>query len=367
MNTEWHYAWSKPTNTGDLKTFAQDFYVEEQLGFEPDGKGEFCYVFIEKIGVNTDFLAKRLAQLAGIATNKVTYSGVKDRHACTRQWFCLHTLNQEPDLSDIQQAFREPESVRVVAQLKHSKKLKTGTHFANRFVIRLRNLDGDLAELNARLQLIKQAGVPNYYGPQRFGINGNNLHNGKDFVLKGRQSRRKLSKTESFWLSAIRSWFFNQALSDQVENGMWARLCDHDIAQFQHDDEQFRVQQMSALMHLKVQQGQISPVLPLLCEGWQAGTGSEREAAIKASLLDDWSLVEGLMSFGLSRDSRLARLMPINMAWELLNERTDSAEKPQLILEFSLPKGCFATSMLREMLDFTDKSAEKLHENIDRQ
>lgn len=88
MNTDWQYAWSEPTNTGDLKTHAQDFYVEEQLGFEPDGKGEFCYVFIEKLGVNTDFLAKRLAQLAGIAPNKVTYSGVKDRHACTRQWFC---------------------------------------------------------------------------------------------------------------------------------------------------------------------------------------------------------------------------------------------------------------------------------------
>ena len=77
MNTEWRYAWSKPTVTGDLKTHVQDFYVEEQLGFEPDGKGEFCFVFIEKEGVNTDFLAKRLAQIVGIAPNKVTYSGVK--------------------------------------------------------------------------------------------------------------------------------------------------------------------------------------------------------------------------------------------------------------------------------------------------
>ncbi|AEF55633.1 tRNA pseudouridine(13) synthase TruD [Marinomonas posidonica] len=364
MNTDWQYAWSEPSNTGDLKTHAQDFYVEEQLGFEPDGKGEFCYVFIEKLGVNTDFLAKRLAQLAGIAANKVTYSGVKDRHACTRQWFCLHTLNEEPDLSDLHQAFREPESVRLIAQLRHSKKLKTGTHFANRFIIRLRNVAGDLEELEARLQLVQQGGVPNYYGPQRFGINGNNLHNGKEFVLKGRQSRRKLSKTESFWLSAIRSWCFNQALSDQVENGMWDRLCDADIAQFQHKEEQFRVQQRSALMHLSVARGQISPVLPLLSPGWEGGTGPQREAAIKASLADYGELVEALMDFGLSRDSRLARLVPMNMAWELLKEETGEA---QLILEFSLPKGCFATSILREMMNFTDKSAEKYHENSDRE
>lgn len=365
MNTDWRYAWSKPTVTGDLKTHVQDFYVEEQLGFEPDDKGEFCFVFIEKQGVNTDFLAKRLAQMAGIAPNKVTYSGVKDRHACTRQWFCLHVLNQEPDFSNIQEAFREPESVRVVAQLRHSKKLRTGAHLANRFVIRLREVTGDLDELEGRLNLIKQGGVPNYYGPQRFGINGNNLHNGKDFVLKGRQSRRKLAKTESFWLSAIRSWCFNEALSDQVENGMWMRLCDGDIAQFQHKDEQFRVKEVGALMHLKVMHGEISPVLPLISEGWEAGTGPQRESAIKASLSDSDSmeLVDALIAFDLSRDSRLARLVPMNMAWELLREGEGNA---QLIVEFSLTKGCFATSILREMIDFTDKSAEKYHESVDR-
>ncbi|GAA0244582.1 tRNA pseudouridine(13) synthase TruD [Marinomonas primoryensis] len=364
MNTEWRYAWSKPTVLGDLKTHIQDFYVEEQLGFEPDDKGEFCYVFIEKQGVNTDFLAKRLAEITGIAPNKVTYSGVKDRHACTRQWFCLHVLNQEADFSAIQDAFREPESVRVIAQLRHSKKLRTGAHLSNRFVIRLREVVGDLDELEGRLNLIKQGGVPNYYGPQRFGINGNNLHHGKGFVLKGRQSRRKLPKTESFWLSAIRSWCFNEALSDQVENGMWSRLCDGDIAQFQHKHEQFRVKEIGALMHLNVMRGEISPVLPLISEGWEAGTGPQREAAIKKSLTESMDLVNALIAFDLSRDSRLARLVPMNMAWELLRDNEGSA---QLIVEFSLPKGCFATSVLREMIDFTDKSAEKHHESIDRQ
>ncbi|MBD5772233.1 tRNA pseudouridine(13) synthase TruD [Marinomonas colpomeniae] len=364
MNTEWRYAWSKPAITGDLKTYVQDFYVEEQLGFEPDGKGEFCFVFVEKAGVNTDFLAKRLAQVAGIPPEKVTYSGVKDRHACTRQWFCLHVLNKEPDFSNLEEAFREPESVRIVMQVRHSKKLRMGTHFANRFLIRLREIEGDINELEARLHLIKEGGVPNYYGPQRFGINGNNLHHGEAFVLKGRQSRRKLSKTESFWLSAIRSWCFNQSLSDQVENGMWARLCDGDIAQFQRKDEQFRAKNIEALIHLSVIRGEISPVLPLMSAGWEAGTGPQREAAIKNTLLESAGLLEGLNSFDLSRDSRLARLVPMNMAWELLN---DTEEKAQLVVEFSLTKGCFATSILREMINFTDKAAEKHHESFDRQ
>lgn len=364
MNTEWRYAWSKPTAKGDLKTHLQDFYVEEQLGFEPDGKGEFCFVFIEKTGVNTDFLAKQLAQAADIVPEKVTYSGVKDRHACTRQWFCLHVLNKEPDLSSIHEMFKEPESIRIIMQVRHSKKLRMGAHFANRFLIRLREIEGDLNELEARLHLIKEGGVPNYYGPQRFGINGNNLHHGKVFVLKGRKSRRKLSKTESFWLSAVRSWCFNQSLSDQVGNGMWARLCDDDIAQFQRKNEQFRAKNIDAQIHLSVVRGEVSPVLPLMSTGWEAGTGPQREAVIKASLSENTNLLVGLNSFDLSRDSRLARLVPINMAWELLK---NAEEKAQLILEFTLTKGCFATSILREMIDFTDKASEKHYESIDRQ
>jgi tRNA pseudouridine13 synthase len=113
-----------------------------------------------------------------------------------------------------------------------------------------------------------------------------------------------------------------------------------------------------------VMRGEISPVLPLISEGWEAGTGPLREAAIKSSLTESMDLVNALIAFDLSRDSRLARLVPMNMAWELLRDNEGSA---QLIVEFSLPKGCFATSVLREMIDFTDKSAEKHHESIDRQ
>lgn len=363
MNTDWRYAWSKPTITGNLKTTVQDFYVEEILGFEPDDHGEFYFIFIEKQGVNTDFLAKRLAQIAGIAANKVTYSGVKDRHACTRQWFCLHMLNKTPDFSNIQETFREPETVRIIQEARHSKKLRTGSHIANRFVLRIRELEGDLSELKDRLELIKMGGVPNYYGPQRFGINGNNLHNGKSLVLKGKQGRHKLPKTESFWLSAIRSWCFNESLSKQVETGMWARLCEGDIAQHQVTNEQFRVNGMSAALHLGAMRGELHPVFPLICEGWEAGTGAEREQAIKSTLSANQDIVDALINFGLSRDSRLVRLMPMNMAWELLQVPN---EKAQLIVEFSLSKGCFATSILREMIDFIDKSVEKHHENIDR-
>lgn len=116
MNTHWQYAWTAPTGTADLKTVESDFLVEEMLGYEPEGKGEFVYVWVEKQGINTDFLAKRLAKLAGIAPNRVSYAGAKDRHACTRQWFCLHITSDAPDLAPIEQVFKAPEVVNLCPQ-----------------------------------------------------------------------------------------------------------------------------------------------------------------------------------------------------------------------------------------------------------
>ncbi len=362
MNTNWHYAWTKPKLTGDLKATPQDFFVEEVLGFQPDGLGEFVFVFIEKVGVNTDFLAKRLASFADIDPNKVTYSGVKDRHACTRQWFCLHLLNRNVDFSELVHGFVKGEQVRILDVVRHSKKLKIGTHIANRFVIRIRSLEGDLIELENRLSLVKMAGVPNYYGAQRFGINGNNLENGMRWLEKGRVGRKRLSKTESFWLSAMRSWCFNQSLSFQVLQGDWNKVLVGDIAQEANSDTQFRVKNIKPGTLLRLMTMKIQPVLPLISNGWQDGTSSERAQWVLESLNGAESVVEGLLNLDLSRDSRTSRLSPNDMEWELINKNSES---PELLMQFSLPKGAFATSVLRELVDVNDCSIEKHNASID--
>jgi len=362
MNTNWHYAWTKPTLTGDLKSTPQDFFVEEVLGFQPDGMGEFVFVFIEKVGVNTDFLAKRLASFAEIDPSKVTYSGVKDRHACTRQWFCLHLINKEVDFSEIVHGFVNNEQVRILDVTRHSKKLKIGTHEENRFVIRIRSLKGDLIELENRLSLVKMAGVPNYYGAQRFGINGNNLENGVRWLEKGRVGKKRLSKTESFWLSAMRSWCFNQSLSDQVFQGGWDKILIGDIAQETNSSTQFRVKSIKPGVQLRLMTMKIQPVLPLISKGWQDGTSGERAHWVSESLSGNESIVTGLLNLDLSRDSRTSRLSPNNMEWELINQ---DSESPELMMQFSLPKGAFATSVLRELVDVNDCSIEKHNASFD--
>lgn len=361
MNTDWHYVWTCPQARADLKTFVSDFLVEEILGYEPDGKGEFVYLWVEKQGVNTDFLAKRLAQAANISPNRVTYAGVKDRHACTRQWFCLHVIGQAADFSEVESVFRTPEVVRVLRQTRHSKKLKTGGLLGNRFSLRLRNVNGDKAEIEKRLKLIQAFGVPNYYGEQRFGIQGNNLVNGREFVMPGRKGTHKLNKTQSFWLSAIRSWFFNEALSEFVAEGSWDVIKVGDIAQPRDGSQSFRIKELSLDILHNVRYGHISPVLPLISDGWPMGTNTDRAEQMQMLYATQESLLKGLISFDFARDSRATRLVPENMAWELLSSDGDSE---QLVLQFELPKGAFATSVLRELFIVNDRSQEKHHENI---
>jgi tRNA pseudouridine13 synthase len=85
-----HYLHGRPQGTGVLKAFPEDFFVSEDLGFEPDGEGEHLLVRIRKEGCNTQFVADNLARFAKIPQRSVSYAGLKDRHAVTEQWFCLH-------------------------------------------------------------------------------------------------------------------------------------------------------------------------------------------------------------------------------------------------------------------------------------
>lgn len=360
MNTDWRYAWSKPQITGELKTSPQDFYVEEELGFEPEGKGEHLYLFIEKQGVNTEFLARLIAKHANIAANKVTYSGVKDRHAVTRQWFCLHVLNQELDGTQLLQAINddlhEDESAKLVQMARHPRKLKVGVHKTNRFVLRIRNLAGDVTDLEDRLALVSLEGVPNYFGPQRFGIQGNNLIQGQRWLAKSPSPKKRLTKTESFWLSAIRSWFFNQALSDQVASGLWGQVFIDDRVQLQGTQSAFKVDDINANLLRRLHQLDLHPQIPLLNTGALGDTSVLRAHSMSQSWAGNETLVEQLNRLSLGREQRAARVIPENMVWELLNE--------QLIVQFSLPKGSFATSVLRELIDFTDVSSLSANENI---
>lgn len=355
MNMQWQYANSLPKARADFKSTAESFYVEEEFVFTPEGKGEFLYLFIEKVGLNTDFLAKLLAQHANLPANKVTYSGVKDRHAVTRQWFCLHVLNTQPDFSDFSERIKDRldvgETVEILQQTRHLRKLKIGAHSGNLFKIRLSNLAGDIDDLQEKLVLVSCEGVPNYFGPQRFGIAGNNLEQGVKWLDTTRNSKRSLSKKESFWISAVRSWFFNQALSRQVADGTWNQAFTEDRLQIETTEKQIKVDQIDTVIKQQLQQMVAHPLMPLPYKNALSDTSSERSELMRTAWYEHEETLIKLISLGFNREERCTRLFPQNMSWEIVDD--------QLIVSFRLPKGGFATSVLRELLEVNDCSGMK--------
>ena len=91
-------AHGEPPATGTLRVEPGDFRVDEELGFAPSGHGEHAFLTIEKCDANTEWVARRLAEAAGVSPMAVGYSGLKDRHAITRQSFSVQLPGRaDPD------------------------------------------------------------------------------------------------------------------------------------------------------------------------------------------------------------------------------------------------------------------------------
>ena len=200
------YAHGGPPLRGRMRVRDEDFVVDEVLGFSADGHGEHAFLEIEKRGANTEWVARQLARFANVAPMSVGYSGLKDRHALTRQSFSVHL----PGLPDPDWGKIEVDGVRILGATRHSKKLKRGVHRGNRFRIVLRDLVGDRVEAELCLERVSSLGVPNYFGEQRFGNDGGNLRSAQALFAGSRLGRSE----RGFALSAARSHVFNHSSLD---------------------------------------------------------------------------------------------------------------------------------------------------------
>ena len=215
------YAHGVPPLTATLRREPGDFQVEELLGFEASGEGEHAFLLIEKSGANTEWVARRLADIAGVAPAAVGYAGLKDRHAVTRQAFTV----QLPGRADPDWGSADIPGVRVLAASRHQRKLKRGAHRGNRFRIRLRDVHGEHAAVEAKLAAIHAQGVPNYFGEQRFGRDGGNLALAEALFAGKRMPRVQ----RGFALSAARSELFNAVLATRVADASWDRALDGEV------------------------------------------------------------------------------------------------------------------------------------------
>jgi tRNA pseudouridine13 synthase len=330
-------AHGEPVAVGGLRATPEDFLVEEDLGFAPAGSGQHLLLRVRKRNANTPWVARELARLAGCSVRDVGYAGLKDRRAVAVQWFSV----PQP---------RQPVSWRTLATGEfavlevhtHDRKLPRGALAANRFAVRIRATEGDgdgaaLAALIApRLELIARHGVPNYFGPQRFGLDGANLAR----VAAG---VRGLSQGErGFVISAARSALFNAVLAERVRCGSWDRLIAGDLANLDGRGSVFAVETVDEELAARGERLEIHPTGPLWGRGSPPSRAAvlELESRIALRLADESRLCEAV---GLRQERRSLRLGVRELVCEI--------EPGAVLLRFRLTRGAFATAVLRELIE----------------
>ncbi|MBA2711332.1 MAG: tRNA pseudouridine(13) synthase TruD [Tatlockia sp.] len=329
------FAYGKPQSTGLIKTSADDFKVDEVLGFELTGEGEHLFLLIEKIGINTEELVKALARTLGKSEKAISYAGLKDRQAQTTQWLCVHSPGEELEGLDN----LEGNGWRVIKYSRHLKKLKTGALAANEFELVLRELT-EKSEIENRLLKIQSKGVPNYFGTQRFGHEGQNIPKAEAMLLGGIKIKNRFLR--GLYYSTARSLLFNKILSERVQSGNWDQALAGDIMQLAGKNSIFPIEIPDPLINERMNNFDLSPAAPL----W--GKGEER-ASLEALVIQDKALnpyekwCQALEQHGLERAYRPLRLQVEGLNWNWPDEQT-------LILKFRLEAGSYATSVLRELI-----------------
>jgi tRNA pseudouridine13 synthase len=341
MQSSWPTAGPVPGTGALIRQRPEDFVVCEQLGFAPAGSGEHAFLHLEKRGLNTAHLAERLAALAGVPLRDVGYSGMKDRHALTRQWFSVGLAGRpEPDW----QALQASGDVRVLVATRHTRKLRRGVHRANRFVLTLRHLTGERHEFEARLGAVRERGAPNYFGPQRFGRDGATLAQAMRWQQHG--GRRLSRNRRSLYLSALRARLFNHLLAARVADATWERVLPGDVCILQGSRSRFRCDRPDAEIERRAIAGDLHPALPLWGRG-EPEQSEERLARQGQLLTAQAGVCRFLEQAGLVLDYRSARLVPDDFSWEFCDDES-------LRLEFSLGAGSYATAVLAQITQYSE-------------
>ena len=317
---DWARACGAPLFSAAIRTSPADFHVSESLGWDFSGDGEHDYLWLQKTSANTEWVARQLARHADVPARDVGYSGLKDRHAVTTQWFSVPRWHA-PDWAAL-----DVDGVEVLDVQRHNKKLRRGAHQSNAFRIVLRGagIEQQADALEQRLTLIREQGVPNYFGEQRFGRDGGNVALADAWASGKRLPRHK----RSLAISTMRSLLFNEQLDARVRAGTWNTLLPGDKANLDGSGSVFDVGDVDDDLQGRLAAMDIHPAGRLAGENSGLGPEAWQAALGKARVEEGW---------------RSFRLVVRELDW--------SAEPGAVTVSFSLGRGAFATSVLREICD----------------
>lgn len=329
-------AWGEAPLRADFASVPEDFLVEEELGFVPDGAGEHHYWQVEKRGLTTEQMLRSIARDCRLPAASISVAGLKDRQAVTRQWVSIHAPASVPDPALIRDA-----SIRVLEVSRSRRKLKRGAHRGNRFRIVLRNPRGNRAAIEDRLVRIRDQGVPNYFGIQRFGRHSDNV---AAFLAWQRGEKRPGSRfMKSLLISAARSWLFNRVVARRVEADNWAAALPGDVFNLDGSQSWFLPGPGETGLDERLGELDIHPTGPLWGDG--IAPVEDRALALEMAVCGQFPALTGaLAGRGLRQERRPLRLTVRDL-------HSTDADDGSLVLEFRLDRGAYATSVLRELTD----------------
>lgn len=330
------YLHSKPTAKAKLKAIPEHFIVKENLGFDFSGDGEHLMVKIRKVGENTSFVANELAKYCGVKSKDIGWAGLKDRHAVTEQWLSVHL--PKADVSDFSEFEQAHPSIKVIEVARHNKKLRPGDLVGNEFAVTLSEVT-DISDVEKRAAIVAEYGVPNYFGSQRFGRDGNNIEEarrwGRDNVRTRNQNKRSL------YLSAARSYLFNAMVSARIERDLFSSVIVGDIVV--HDGSHVQVDDKNIdILQAAINKGESELTAALAGDNALPTQGEALylEQKIVDSEPDLMALIRGNR---MRHDRRELLLKPKDFAFQV--------EEGNITLTFSLSSGSFATSIVRELVE----------------
>jgi tRNA pseudouridine13 synthase len=319
---------------GRIKSQPEDFEVEEIPAYEPSGSGEFLYLWVEKRGLGAEYFVRQVARRLDIPTQEIGTAGLKDRHAVTRQMVSV-PLAVEPHLSRL-----EGDGIRVLRVGRHGNKLKAGHLRGNRFRILLRDVDPDTpARLPALVERLRACGLPNFYGPQRFGRDGETYRMGCD--LLGGAGRRISPFLRRLALSATQSALFNRYLAARMGDGLLRRIIDGDVMAKWPMGGMFNAADLPREQE-RFEARETVPTGPIFGRKMfvARGEAAKREA-------------DALAAAGLAPNAfdGFGKLMNGTRRFALVHveDLTGVIEPEGVRLEFTLPAGSYATVLVREL------------------
>ena len=324
---------------GQIRVTPEDFQVDERPLYLPCGEGEHLYVKITKRGLSTPDLVRLLSSALGVKAQAIGVAGLKDARAVTTQMVSLQGITPQ----QVAQMTIDGRLLNVEILARHRNRLRTGHHAGNRFRLVIRDVATHAAEtVPAILNRLSARGVPNYFGPQRQGRDGDNYQIGAA-LLNDPRRREKMGRAKRIWyLNTYQSFLFNRMLAKRVDlidrmlAGDWAIKSDNGACFLVEDPDKEQP---------RADQFEISPTGILFGSrvSWADGEpGKIEEAVIAEAGTTREALVAAGKACGFRGERRALRVPLAELDWSL--------DGSALNLVFALPPGAYATSLLRELM-----------------